>query len=145
MSENRNRVDRRTSTAVSALRLLGVATLLGTACSAPERTVVTRTVVEETIAAPATTDILISDLREIPADDPSKEKVFGTIVNRGDKAVSQLSIRVDALDSAGRVVESITTPPLKQTIAALGGQATFEASIPRNPAIISYHAVAIAR
>jgi hypothetical protein len=145
MSENRNPVDRRTSTAACALRLLGAAALLGAACSAPERTVVTRTVVEETIAAPATTDILISDLREVPAGDPSKEKVFGTIVNRGDKAVSQLSIRVDALDSAGRVVESITTPPLKQTIAALGGQATFEASIPRNPAIISYHAVAIAR
>ena len=59
--------------------------------------------------------------------------------------VSQLSIRVDALDSAGRVVESITTPPLQQTIAALGGQATFEAWIPRNPAITTYHAVAIAR
>jgi hypothetical protein len=145
MNEKRNRAHRRPPLAPSALLLLGVAATLGAACSAPERTVVTRTVVQETIAPPSTTDILISDLREIPADDPTKEKVLGTIVNRGDKAVSQLSIRVDALDSAGRVVESITTPPLEQTIAALGGQATFEASIPRNPAIISYHAVAIAR
>lgn len=145
MTEKRNRADRRPLCAASALLLLGVAALLGAGCAAEERTVVTRTLVEETITPPAKTDILISDLREIPADDPTQEKVFGTIVNRGDKEVSQLSIRVDALDSAGRVVESITTPPLKQTIAALGGQATFEASIPKNPAIMSYHAVAIAR
>ena len=51
---------------------------------------------------------------------------------------------VPLLDDQGRVLHSITTPALDQTIAALGGEATFEATIPRNPAVTSYHAVAIA-
>jgi len=104
-------------------------------------------VVEKTTTETRTqmVDISIIDLHGKPAGDPSMEKVIGTIINEGDRAVSRLSIRVDALDSAGNVVNSITTPPLAETIDSGGGRATFEASMPRNPAVTAYHAVAIAR
>jgi hypothetical protein len=121
---------------------------LGIASGCGPEVVETRTVmVEKRVEPPSppVTDILITDLREIPAASPAEEKVLGRIINRGDKPVSQLSIRVDALDDRGRVIETITTPPLDQTIAALGGEATFEATIPRNPLITTYHAVAVAR
>ena len=73
------------------------------------------------------------------------EKVVGTVINDGNGPVSQLSIRVDSLDHAGNVVHSIRTPPLAQTIDARGGRTTFEASVPQNPAVTTYHAVAIAQ
>ena len=66
-------------------------------------------------------------------------------VNGGDKQVSGLSIRVNALDEAGNVVRTVVTPPLAQTIAPSGGRATFEALMPRDAAVAGYHAVAIAR
>ena len=94
---------------------------------------------------PETVAISIVNLHDEPAADPEREKVVGTIINQGDKAVSRLSIRVDALDDIGNVLESTTTPPLAQTIDPFGGQATFEASIPRNPSVTTFHAVAIAR
>jgi len=124
------------------------------ACAAKRESVVssTRTVtVEEGKPAPPRivdvprTDISIVDLHGEPAADPRMEKVVGTIINDGDRPVSQLSIRVDSLDDAGNVVSSVRTPPLAQTIDARGGRATFEASVPRNPAVTTYHAVAIAQ
>jgi hypothetical protein len=109
----------------------------------PAAPVVVETTTTETRAQMV--DISIIDLHGEPAPDPSMERVVGTIINEGDRAVSRLSIRVDALDSAGNVVNSITTPPLTETIDSRGGRATFEASMPRNPAVTAYHAVAIAR
>lgn len=147
MSKQREtRIPRRRRRSIG--RLLGVAAgALWIASGCGPEVVETRSVMVErrVETPPAMTDILITDLREVPASSAAEERVMGTIVNRGDKPVSQLSIRVDALDDQGRLVETITTPPLDQTIAALGGQATFEATIPRNPAITTYHAVAIAR
>ena len=90
-------------------------------------------------------DISIVDLHEEPTADPRMEKVVGTIINQGERPVSKISIRIDLLDDAGNLVNSVTTPPLAQTIAALGGRASFEASGPRNPAVTTYHAVAIAQ
>ena len=90
-------------------------------------------------------DISIVDLHEEPTADPRMEKVVGTIINQGERPVSKISIRIDFLDDAGNLVNSVTTPPLDQTIAALGGRATFEASTPRNAAVTTYHAVAIAQ
>jgi hypothetical protein len=91
------------------------------------------------------TDITFIDLRAVPADDPSKEKVVGVIVNKGDKAVSKMSIRVEGLDASGAVVTSVVTPPLDQTIDPLGGRATFEADLPRSEVVRAYHAVALAK
>lgn len=122
------------------------------ACSPKREPIVstTRTVtVEESKPAPPRmvdvprTDISIVDLHGESAADPRMEKVVGTIINDGNRPVSQLSIRVDSLDDAGNVVNSVRTPPLAQTIDARGGRATFEASVPRNPAVTTYHAVAI--
>jgi hypothetical protein len=117
-------------------------------CSAERRETQTSTrQVRETVVTPlpAMTDISIVNLHDEETGDPSSEKVVGTIINHGDKPVSQLSIRVDAKDGTGRVVNSVTTPPLAQTIAANGGQADFSAMMARNPAVTTYHAVAIAR
>lgn len=125
-----------------------LAILLVSSCSPRRESVVsTRTVTvdQRTLSAPQMVDISIINLHDEPAADPSLERVVGTIINEGDKAVSRLSIRVDALDSAGNVVNSVTTPPLTETIDPLGGRATFEAFMPRNPAVTAYHAVAIAR
>jgi hypothetical protein len=136
----------RTVARVAAVAGAAGALLVGSACGGPEVVEHRRVRVEQHVQAPAPmTDILITDLHEIPAPSATEERVTGTIVNRGDKPVSMLTIRVDALDDRGRIVDSITTPPLDQTIAALGGQATFEATLRRSPETVSYHAVAIAR
>ena len=118
------------------------------ACAPKQETVVTRrtTAVEErTVPAPRSIAISIVDLHDEPAPDPSQEKVVGTVVNDGDKAVTGLSIKVNALNSSGQIVRSITTPPLAETIAAGGGRTRFEAFMPADPAVAGYHAVAIAK
>ena len=117
-------------------------------CAPQRHEVVTRqttSIEERTVAAPKMIDISIVGLHDEPATDPAQEKVVGTSVNGGDKQVSGLSIRVNALDSAGNVVRTIVTPPIAQTIAPSGGRATFEALMPRDEAVAGYHAVAIAR
>ena len=118
-------------------------------CGAKRETIVssTRTVTDEQVQPqpPRMVDISIVDLHEEPTADPRMEKVVGTIINQGDRPVSKLSIRIELLDDAGKLVNSVTTPPLAQTVAAFGGRATFEASVPRNPAVTTYHAVAIAQ
>lgn len=127
--------------------LVAVLPLLAS-CSAERRTASTSAVqVREvtTTPLPPMTDISIINLHDEPSGDASSEKVVGTIVNNGDKAVSQLSIRVDAIDGSGRVVNSVTTPPLAQTIGANGGQGQFSATMARDPAVTTYKAVAIAR
>jgi hypothetical protein len=119
------------------------------ACGAKRETIVssthTVTVDQSKPSPPPMVDISIVDLHEEPAADPRMEKVVGTIINQGDRPVSKLSIRIELLDDAGKLVNSVTTPPLAQTVAAFGGRATFEASVPRNPAVTTYHAVAIAQ
>lgn len=118
-------------------------------CGAKRDTIVssTRTVTVEqpNPSPPQMVDISIVGLHEEPTADPRMEKVVGTIINQGDRPVSTLSVRIDLLDAAGNVVNSVTTPPLAQTVAAHGGRATFEASVPRESAVTTYHAVVIAQ
>lgn len=133
---------------VARVAVIAVALPLLASCSAERRDVQTSTrQVRETVVTPLPpmTDISIVNLHDEPSGDSSTEKVVGTIVNHGDKAVSQLSIRVDAMDGTGRVVGTVTTPPLAETIPANGGQADFSASMAANPAVTTYKAVAIAR
>ncbi len=120
---------------------------LAASCSADRETTTVARQVRETVVTPPPrmTDISILNLHDEPSGDPTTEKVVGTIVNNGDRAVSQLSIRVDAIDGSGRIVSSVTTPPLTQTIPANGGQADFSALMAANPAVTTYKAVAIAR
>jgi hypothetical protein len=140
-----NRLARTPAAAVAVLLVAG-GTLLVTSCAGQRETVTTRErVVTQPLPDPKMTDITIYDLREEPAPDPAQVKVVGTIVNRGDRPVSQLSIRVNALDQTGRVVTSVDTPPFTQTIDANGGSATFAALVPRSDAVTTYRATAIAR
>ena len=138
---------RSTAARVVVVLVAGALPLLAS-CSAERReTQVATRQVRETVVTPLPpmTDISIVDLHDEPSNDPSSENVVGTIVNHGDKAVSQLSIRIDAMDSTGRVVSTVTTPPLAETIPANGGQADFSARMARNDAVTGYKAVAIAR
>jgi hypothetical protein len=138
---------RTTRSCGSLLVIAGLVIPLATSCAGRRETVVTRnvTIEERTVPPPKMIDIAIVDLHDEPALDPDQEKVVGTIINEGDKRVSGFSIRVNALDSSGNVVRTITTPPLAETIAPSGGRTRFEAYMPRDPAVTGYHAVAIAR
>jgi hypothetical protein len=118
-------------------------------CASKHPTVATTetvtTIDEHTLPAPATIDISIANLHDEPAADATQEKVVGTIINDGDRPVSRIAIRVNALDANGNVVRTVTTPPLAQTIGPFGGRATFETLMPRDPVVAGYHAVAVAR
>lgn len=122
---------------------------LVSSCSAKRETITTRE--SETyeqhaaVAPPKMIDISIVNLHDEPIADPSQEKVVGTVINQGDRQVSGLSIQINALDGTGNVIRTVKTPPLPQTIAANGGRTTFEAFMPKDPAVAGYHAVAIAK
>jgi hypothetical protein len=142
-------IERRSLRDVS-VPLVGAALVvsLASACGPERQTVVRRESVaieQRAVPPPRAIDISIIDLHDEPSPDPSQEKIVGTIVNDGNKAVSGLSIRLNALDSSGQVVRTITTPPLRETIAAGGGRTRFEAFMPADPQVAGYHAVAIAR
>jgi hypothetical protein len=145
----RTEESRRVRSTAACLVSAALALIALAACGPKRGTIVsaTRTVTvhEARLAQPAMVDISVVDLHDEPATDPRMEKVVGTIVNHGDKPVSRLTIRVDSLDDAGNLVNSVTTPPLAETVAALGGRASFEASIPRNVSVTTYHAVAVAQ
>lgn len=140
------RWSRRTAVWAAVIVVVGVLPLVAS-CSADRETRTVARQVRETVVTPPPrmTDIAILNLRDEPSGDPATEKIVGTIVNHGDRAVSQLSIRVDAIDGSGRVVSSVTTPPLAQTIPANGGQAEFSALMAADPEVTTYKAVAIAR
>lgn len=117
-------------------------------CSAKRETVVSQhslTIEQHALPAPKMIDISIVNLHDEPIADPSQEKVVGTIINEGDRQVSGLSIQINALDGSGTVLRSIKTPPLAETIAPKGGRTTFEAYMPKDPAVAGYHAIAIAK
>ena len=126
-----------------------VAGPLVSSCAPKRHAVVSRetvtTIDEHTLPAPTMIDISIVNLHDEPTADPAEDKVVGTIINNGDRPVSRIAIRVDALDATGNMVRTVTTPPLSQTIDPFGGRATFETFMPRDPAVAGYHAVAIAR
>jgi hypothetical protein len=139
---------RRAQMSLAVLAAASVATLaLLAGCGSERRSVSEQTMVSRTVTPPPPTMTAISfdDLHPEPSADPSREKVVGTIVNNGDRAVSKIAIRVDGKNDAGQVLTSVTTPPLDQTIDAFGGRATFEANLPRVESVTTYHAVAIAR
>jgi hypothetical protein len=136
---------RKTCSVFFGLSLVAMPVAFGTGC-AERRHMVTQTRVEESATRPPPiTAISIIDLHDEPSTSPTNETVVGTIVNQGDKPVSQLSIQVNALDGNGRVVNSVVTPPLPQTIGAFGGRAQFQTEMPKDPTVTAYHAVAVAR
>ncbi len=134
---------------IAALLAVSVAFPHLSACASKRQAVVateTVTTIEEAaLPPPRMVDISIINLHDEPSDHPFDERVVGTIVNDGDRPVSRIAVRVNALDADGNVVRTITTPPVAHTIDPFGGRATFDVFMPRDPAVAGYHAVAIAR
>jgi hypothetical protein len=123
--------------AAASAALLALALLL-ISCAAEQREI------EQLTTSKPMTDIAITDLHEEPTDNAAFVNVVGTIVNHGAKPVSQLSVRVDVMDTFGQVLDSVVTPPLAQTIAPNGGQAQFSVRM-SSMHLVTYKAFAIAR
>jgi hypothetical protein len=134
---------------IGAIAVAAALALPLVSCSAKHETRVVQhesaTYEQHAVAAPKMIDISIVNLHDEPIADPSQEKVVGTVINEGNRQVSGLSIQINALDGSGNVIRTVKTPPLPQTIAANGGRTTFEAFMPKDPAVAGYHAVAIAK
>lgn len=88
--------------------------------------------------------IEIVDLEEDVSPDASTVTVTGTLVNRGAAPTSMLSVQVNALDDAGRVVATAPATPASERVAA-NGSATFRATLANRPDIRHYKVEAIAR
>jgi len=126
-----------------------LAVSLASSCASRPSRVATTEVVTTTerhvVAPPRMIDVSIVNLHDEPTYDRGTEKVVGTLVNDGDRAVGRVAIRVNALDADGAVVRSVTTETIATTIDPNGGHATFEAIMPADPEVVGYRAVAIAQ
>ena len=90
------------------------------------------------------TDIVIMDLKEDPAADPSLMRLSGIIVNRSKQDAVRLQVRVEARDALGRVMSRVVVPAQNEVVPP-GTSSSFEASLPRSTAIHDYHAEIVAR
>ncbi len=101
-------------------------------------------VYEEDLRPVEKTRIEIIDLRETPSPDKARMTITGTLINRGTKTTSELSVRVEALDEAGDVVLGVSAVPDTERIAP-GATGTFAVTFDHRPGVTSYHVEAIAR
>jgi hypothetical protein len=88
--------------------------------------------------------IEIVDLQETPSTDGKRVTVTGTLINRGTKATSELSVVVDAFDADGNLLESAGALPSTERVAPTG-TAIFTATFNDARGIARYHVEAIAR
>jgi len=70
--------------------------------------------------------------------------VEGTVRNVGSRASRDLKVTVEGLDASGAPVVSADTLPTPQTIAPYATSA-FVVRLPNDPAVRTYHVVAIGR
>src|SRR4051812_38148748 len=102
MTENSGEDVRTHSCRNAVILVLAVAFPLIVSCAPKHRVVASTqtvtTVNEHVVPAPRVIDVSIVNLHDEPASDPASEKVVGTIINEGDRAVDSIAIRVDALD-----------------------------------------------
>ncbi|MBM4245835.1 MAG: hypothetical protein FJ148_18850 [Deltaproteobacteria bacterium] len=88
--------------------------------------------------------LVITNLREEPAADPSLVRLTGIIVNQSKQDAVRLQVRVEARDGLGRVLSRVVVPALNDVIPP-NTSSSFEASLPRSPSIHDYHAEIVAR
>lgn len=100
---------------------------------------------EENLQPDPTVRIEIIDLRDSVNQETRRVTVTGTLINRGTKTTSQVSVKLSALDEQGLPVITVAALPSTDRIPANGGTARFTAEIDQNPAIRSYHVEAVAR
>jgi len=100
---------------------------------------------EEDLQPDPTVRIEIIDLRDEVNSASKRITLTGTLVNRGTRATSQVSVKVSALDEQGLTVVSVAALPSTDRIPPDGGTARFTAEIDHHPAIRSYHVEAVAR
>jgi hypothetical protein len=99
---------------------------------------------EESLPSPEQARIEIIDLQEIPEPEVRRVRIAGTLVNQGNSATTQISIKVRAVDEAGKVIAQIYGVPTTQNIPP-GGSTSFTAWFDDSPQIRRYHVEAIAR
>jgi hypothetical protein len=100
---------------------------------------------EEDLQPDPTVRIEIIDLGDEVDRERNRVTVTGTLINRGTKATSRVSVKVHALDEHGDTVVNVAAVPSTDRIPANGGRARFTAEFDHNPAIRSYHVEALAR
>lgn len=100
---------------------------------------------EEDLQPDPTVRIEIIDLGDEVDRERNRVTVTGTLINRGTKATSQVSVKLHALDEQGDTLLSVAAVPSTDRIPANGGRARFTAEFDHNPAIRSYHVEALAR
>lgn len=100
---------------------------------------------EENLQPDPTVRLEIIDLGDEVDRERGRVTVTGMLLNRGDRATTQVTVKVHALDEHGDVVASVYAVPASDRIPAHGGRVRFSAEFDRDPAIRSYHVEALAR
>jgi hypothetical protein len=100
---------------------------------------------EENLQPDPTVRIEIIDLGDEVDRERRRVTVTGLLLNRGDRATTQVTVKVHALDEHGDVVASVYAVPASDRIPAHGGRVRFTAELEQNAAIRSYHVEALAR
>jgi hypothetical protein len=88
--------------------------------------------------------IEILDLQQQPGVEPGTVLLVGTLINRGERASTDLSVKIDALDEADQTVFTAPAAPSRQRVEP-DTTATFRAIVEDRPEVRRYHVEAIAR
>ncbi len=97
--------------------------------------------VQRDLATPVATGIVVTDVRSQPAENAAFTDVSGTVVNDRDTPVSGVTVRVQQIDYAGQVLDSVPATLSSQTIPPNGGRVQFSARM-STMQLVTYGAVA---
>lgn len=105
----------------------------------------TRPVLEEDAPPPQRLEVEIRDFRATDAGEGSGITITGTIVNKGNRATSQVVAVVEALDAAGHAVVRRRATPDTEIIEPYGGTTGFRAEVEYRPEVVRYQVEVVAR
>lgn len=97
--------------------------------------------VQRDLATPVAAGIAVTDLRSQPAENTAFTDVSGTVVNDRSTSVSGVTVRVQQIDHAGQVLDSVPATLSSQTIPPNGGRVQFSARM-STMQLVTYGAVA---